>query len=602
MRGSQSLPVQIQYGPDQGIARFEYSDSQIDWDQLERLAKTSTAKWILLVKAGADDRIEPLPEVFADERTFAISKQIGWSASKAPLVRTPIRQLQPGEVCRVLAPISEAMLVDRRKLLAIGILRATYAQTAWLMLFWKAAAAGLRCYSVGVHRGGEIGLLPDSPVQDSEFVTRAFSEPDCLRLGPQEPELCRGTISFKPGAGRTLRGKPRVLIVSPYLPFPLSHGGAVRIYNLCRALSDRIDFLLAAYREREDATDYAKLHEVFRRVWVVDKQAPASRTRYPEQVVEYQSPSMQALVAEISREKRPDLLQIEYTLLAPLRRAAPNVPAILVAHDITFALYEQVARLRRTKGAKRDYRHWLQFERQFLREYEAVWTVCEEDSAMAVCAGSRAQTTYVVPNGVDTEWFVPEQQEVSAPEILYVGSFRHFPNVAGFENLCQQIMPRIWRRHPNARLSVIAGREPEKYWSRFAECQRATAFDPRVQIHGFVEDLRPFYRNARVVVAPLSISAGTNIKVLEALASGKPLVTTSIGCKGLDLSDGHNALIRDDWDGFAMAVDDLLTDDRLAGSLAEWARRTAESRFSWRKIADFAYLSYGKAAVKTSKC
>jgi len=101
-------------------------------------------------------------------------------------------------------------------------------------------------------------------------------------------------------------------------------------------------------------------------------------------------------------------------------------------------------------------------------------------------------------------------------------------------------------------------------------------------------------------MAPLTLSAGTNIKVLEAMACGKALVTTSVGCQGLNLSDGNEALIRDDWDGFAEAVARALTDESLARNLGGEARRMAEDRFDWRRIADSAYASYARVAALAS--
>ena len=121
-------------------------------------------------------------------------------------------------------------------------------------------------------------------------------------------------------------------------------------------------------------------------------------------------------------------------------------------------------------------------------------------------------------------------------------------------------------------------------------------FDPRIRIEGFSEDLRPHYAKALVVVAPLAVSAGTNIKVLEALACGKALISTSFGCQGLQLNDGHNVLVRDRWDEFAEAVNELIANEDLRRAIGAEARRVAESRFAWGQIADGAYATYAIVA------
>jgi glycosyltransferase involved in cell wall biosynthesis len=232
------------------------------------------------------------------------------------------------------------------------------------------------------------------------------------------------------------------------VPYPLSHGGAVRIYNLCRALSDRVDFSLAAVRERHDVIDYDKLGEIFRQVHVVDFDQPASRDeRLPGQVRQHQSRALRALIAELARTGSFDLLQTEYTHMADFRDAAPYLPAILVEHDVTFSLYRQLAD--NDAGARSEYERWLEFERRWLAAYDAVWTVSCEDRETAIREGHRdGSRTFTVANGVDIRRFVPQDEPTSAPEILYVGSFRHLPNILGFEKLRDEVMPRVWRNFP----------------------------------------------------------------------------------------------------------------------------------------------------------
>jgi glycosyltransferase involved in cell wall biosynthesis len=497
----------------------------------------------------------------------------------------PFRRLQPGEASQVLAPLSPVILVDRRKLETLGIPRCSLPGTAWMLLFWKAAAAGWKSYAVG--GAGELPRLPDAPVEETAFLLSVLSNPELRQLAPREPDLAGGNIAFAASARhqrRSSAGRPKVLLVSPFLPYPLAHGGAVRIYNLCRALADRVDFILIAIREQHDVVDYAKLREVFREVCVVDLDESASGDkRLPRQVRHSPSRSLRALIAKLAERERPNLLQIEYTHLAGFRDAAPDVPALLVEHDITFSLYRQLAESRRTRQARDEYGRWRAFERHWLNAFDGVWTVSEEDRQLAIQEGSRPGSTVAIPNGVDVRRFTPCDESTPDPEILYVGSFRHLPNVLGFEKLREEIMPRVWKRHPRARLHVVAGPRYEEFWRKGRE-------DARISIHGFVEDLRPLYARAAVVAAPLAVSAGTNIKVLEAMACGKAIVTTSVGCAGLGLRD--EALICDRWPEFAEAISELLASAGRRRSLGTRARRTAEERFSWTAIAARAYECY----------
>jgi glycosyltransferase involved in cell wall biosynthesis len=454
-----------------------------------------------------------------------------------------------------------------------------------MLLFWRAAAAGWRAYSVGAAQA-PLDEFPDWPYEDAEFVTRVLSDPALRTLGPREPELGRGAIAFHPGLDRAADadGRMTVLVVSPYLPWPLSHGGAVRIWNLCRALAPRVRFILAAFREAGDTIDYAKLHEVFAEVRIIDRDQRAGRdAALPSQVREHESEPLRALIARICRERPIDALQIEFTHLAHFRDAAPDVPAILVEHDLTFTLYRQYAD--REEAAR-----WLAFERHWLARYDAVWTMSDDDRAQAIAEGAPADRTFEVANGVDIDRFTPTANPSTPPEVLYIGSFRHRPNIIGFERLRTEIMPEVWKRIPDARLHIVAGPQPEKYWTRPAK------LDPRIDIEGFVADVRSCYARASAVAVPLAVSAGTNIKVMEAMACGKAIVSTPVGCQGLGLVDGRELLVRTGSTDFAAALCDVLADPVRATSLGREARQTAVARFSWDAIAERAMDSYLKLA------
>jgi glycosyltransferase involved in cell wall biosynthesis len=538
------------------------------------------------VMCGDGEATAEMLALFDDPRTFAVGRQQDFRGWKATIVPTAaFRTLQPNEASQVLAPISDCILVDRRKLLALGVTETKLGITTWLVVFWKAAAAGWRSYSIG--SGGALHEQYDLPVHESAFFLKVRFDRWLRVLGPAEPSLAGGATAFAgpvPEVGR--RDRPRVLLVSPFLPFPLSHGGAVRIWNLCRELAGRVDFLLIAVREKNDQVDYPKLREVFRDVHIVDiDQRLSPDESLPLQVRGHQSRALRALVADIARRWQPDLLQVEYTHMAHFRDAAPGLPAILVEHDLTFTLYRQLAESRPSAEADAEHHRWREFERRWLKAYDGVWTVSENDREIALRESGRpADRTFNVPNGVDVDRFRPEPGE-NPLEIFYVGSFRHLPNIIGFEKLEREVMPLVWQRFPGARLRVVAGPRHNDFW-------KERALDPRIEMHGFVEDLRPLYASAAVVVVPLEVSAGTNIKVLEAMACGKAVVSTPVGCQGLDLVDEVDAVVRESWREFAGAVSDLLADAGKRRSIGGRARVTVEERFSWTAVADRAYASY----------
>jgi glycosyltransferase involved in cell wall biosynthesis len=595
--GNKRFPVSSHPSAGDGMVCFEYGPLDPDWDKLERLAKFTQCRWILLREKNTPfETISDMLPLFQDSRTFAVSRQAGLRPWKPRLLpQAPFRALQPGEACQVLTPVSPCILVDRGKLLELGVPRACYSGTAWLLMFWKAAAAGLRSYSVG--GGAPLKPFPFWPVQESEFLVRLLEDSAQRALCPAEPELSRGSISFAIGGSRRLRDRPRVLIVSPYLPFPMTHGGAVRIYHLCRALSDRVDFLLATFIERGDHIDYETLHEIFREVYVVDREEDPSGDRaLPVQVRQYRSRSMSALIRRLCRERRPDLLQVEYAHMAGFRTAALDVPSLLVEHDLTFSLYRQLAERTLLPFASREHRKWLRFEQMCFESFNALWVMSELDQVDAVAAGASIERTSVVPNGVDITRFCPRGVPSPFPEILFVGSFRHLPNLIGFETLMAEVMPRVWDRVPAAKLTVVAGPDPDRYRREFHKGHNPPMLESRVQLHGFVLDVAPHYEQAWMVVAPLEVSAGTNIKILEALACGKAIVASPVAVHGLTLRDGRDVLIRANWSQFAAAVVAVLVDSEMRQRIGAEARCTAERHYDWRAIAERAYQSYVRVA------
>ena len=186
--------------------------------------------------------------------------------------------------------------------------------------------------------------------------------------------------------------------------------------------------------------------------------------------------------------------------------------------------------------------------------------------------------TSVVPNGVDAEWFAPSPAASDPDAMVFTGVMDWLPNVDGITFFVTHVLPRIRRVIPRAELTVV-GRDPSPSLVR-----RLTG--DGVRFTGTVEDVRPHVARARLVVVPLRIGGGTRLKILEAWAMEKAVLSTSIGAEGLPAVDGENIALADTADQMAERAVELLTDGQLVKRLGAAGRTIVEERFTWNRIAD----------------
>src|SRR6266478_2297303 len=172
----------------------------------------------------------------------------------------------------------------------------------------------------------------------------------------------------------------------------------------------------------------------------------------------------------------------------------------------------------------------------------------------------------VVPNGVDLERFIPEIER-RGQRLLFIGSFRHFPNIVAYRFFVEQVWPLLRRNMPDVQLTVVAGPDPLTYWRQYTGLLEI-AIDDGIRLLDFVSDVRPLYVEANLAIVPTLASAGTNLKVLEAMAMDRADVSTVSGCAGLGLDHGVNVWIADAPADFAQAIKTLLADDALRQRIA----------------------------------
>jgi glycosyltransferase involved in cell wall biosynthesis len=396
------------------------------------------------------------------------------------------------------------------------------------------------------------------------------------RVRPLETPAALESIVAK-YAGRATSQNPKILIASPYLPFPLSHGGAVRMYNLMRRAAESFDQILISFSETGDPPS-VELRDICVEIVTVKRIGthflPASRR--PDTVEEFCSPDFHTAVQEAVRKWHPAVSQLEFTQMAQYAADCAPAPAILVEHDITFDLYSQLLALEEDWDVRRQLKRWRSFETAAWKQVARVVTMSEKD-----CAVVTAGRAVALPNGVDLDRFRPSARAPEPRRLLFIGSFAHLPNLLAAEFFLNQVWPLLLDAH----FHIIAGARYKYFLQRYRDRVTLDLDQPGVELEGFVSDVRPAYERAAVVVAPLIASAGTNIKILEAMAMGKAIVSTPAGVNGLDLRPGEDFILAPNAPSMAYAIESLLAEPQIREDLGAAARNRVEKEYGWDQIA-----------------
>lgn len=388
-----------------------------------------------------------------------------------------------------------------------------------------------------------------------------------------------GRVAVFPGRNRDAT-KPLIFVLSAYAPWPLSHGGAVRIYNLMRRAAADFRLVLVAFCPGHSAPAPEML-DICTEAILVQREGSHLRpmTERPEVVEEHDEPAFHAALLLALERHRPDLVQIEFTQMGLYAGDCRGVPTVLVEHDITLDLYRQLLAGRDSWEVREQWKRWDRFERDLWRRVDCVVAMSHRDAAMI----EGARRIEVLENGVDLARFTPSAGEPEPLRILFIGSFAHLPNLLGLEAFLRLSWPRL--RDAGARLHVISGANPEHFLDLYKDRVHVSLREPQIEWEAYVADVRPAYRRAEAVIAPLPASAGTNIKILEAMAMGKAVVGTPAAFNGLDVEPGADAIVVPSVGDMADAVLRLLENRGARLALERSARRKVEALYGWDSIA-----------------
>lgn len=385
-------------------------------------------------------------------------------------------------------------------------------------------------------------------------------------------------------AGRALPSSLKVLLVSPYPIEPANHGGAVLMKETVRALSSVSEVHVISFVDREDQLDAQKrllahcrsaLSFVRPRVSLQDQW-----TLLPNAIREFAVRDFAWVIHRTIFLKRIDVLQLEYTTMGQYAGRYRNIPCILFEHDISAQ-----SLWRRIRSGEHDFQTVLEFVRMRLYEPRMLKRlsrvqVCSNDNArylQRLIPGRAKRIDCDIRAAVDVGRYQYTTTGREPDSLLFVGSFRHAPNVAALDWFTQEVLPIILKVRPQTRLYVVGSEAPQD-----------RSWHPNVHLIGSVPDIREPLERYSVFVCPVRSGSGIRVKLLEAFASGMPAVSTSIGAEGLISRARPVCEVADDAASFALATLRLLTDQEHARRLSENARelveRSRDSRRSGQRL------------------
>lgn len=383
----------------------------------------------------------------------------------------------------------------------------------------------------------------------------------------------------------------KILMLSPDLPYPPNTGGRIRQWEQIKYLGQNHDLTFVSFVYSEEEYELQGALERYCNQAVM--------VRHPKRILPSDLADLQKLpwpirgcftndMRKTLEELHPvdfDIVIIEFIYMAPYRYLF-SACTILHEHNIESSIFKQYAEMpniseEKIYGLKKQRAFWkatwmlmAEYENKTWSKFPLRFTVSINDKQEMEnrCHYGR---TVVIENGVNTQ-SVTLVDNCNSRRILFMGTMDYYPNTDAVSYMVKSIMPFIWKKDPTVSL-CIAGKNPPQSIREFAS-------NPKIEVIANPEDMSEVAKKCCLTLVPLRFGGGTRIKILDSLAMGLPVVSTSLGCEGLSLMDGHHILIRDDPEQFADAVLQVISDPVLANTLRTNGRWLAEERYDWQRI------------------
>jgi glycosyltransferase involved in cell wall biosynthesis len=390
----------------------------------------------------------------------------------------------------------------------------------------------------------------------------------------------------------------RVLLLTQVLPYPPDSGPKVKTWNVLKSLARTHQVTLVSFVRGDQSGAVAQLRSVCQDVhtvpmtrgWAQDAVALGRSLTggAPWVILRDDRAGMRQLVDRVAGSQPFDLVHADQLNMAQYALRVEGARRLLDAHNALWLLYDRLAETTRNPATRwlfrRDARLLQQYEGEMCRRFDTVLTVTDIDrhallqAAESTGQGQNGTDPRVIPIAVDTEELHFRRRSGSANHILHIGTMFWPPNVDGIRWFVDAVLPLVRRERPDVEFDVLGANPP-------AEMLAWNTNGRGVRVAGYVDDPSPYLGSAAVFVVPLLAGGGMRVKILTAMAQGLPVVSTTVGCEGIDVVPGRHLLVADTAEEFAAATLRLLTQPQLAEELGLNGRKLVEQRYSLPHLA-----------------
>lgn len=386
----------------------------------------------------------------------------------------------------------------------------------------------------------------------------------------------------------------KILVIDEWYPWPLENGKKIRTYNLMSRLARHHEILYMAYADPSNELDKLRYLENknIRCIYIKDDRIKKwsfafylsvmmnYNRREPYSTIYHVTDKFKRKLKEVLSTECPDLVHCEWTNLAPLLKYAKDIPTIITSHNIESDIWYRWANNARNPAirilAHSQARKIERLERIWYPKADYCIAVSKEDARVIESYGARVS---VVDNGVDVEHYNIKGNGIDPGSIIFVASYETFSNQDAAIYFMKEIFPIISKKKKNVKC-LLVGKDPTKKMKYYANKQK------NIIITGTVPDVRDYISKAEVYIVPIRIAGGSRLKILEAMAMKKPIVSTTIGAEGLQVENRKNIMLADSPGEFADNVIELLSNKSLNYALGMEGWRLVKNTYDWENLSE----------------